>query len=165
MPKKQGSKNEKIIAENRKASFNYSIVETFEAGIILVGSEVKSLRKNHCSIGESFIGEGMGEKKSLDLFMFNANIPPYEEAKSFNHNPKAPRKLLLHKKEINKLVNAVRKKGMAIIPLRMFFNDMGRVKVKIGLAQGKNVVDKRATIKERDWERNKSRILKGFNKH
>jgi SsrA-binding protein len=157
------NKNFKIIAENRKATFNYSILEVFEAGVILTGSEVKSLRKNHCSISESFIGEMNSGSKVGELFIFNANIPIYSYAKLFNHSPKAPRKILLHKKEVNKLLGAIRKKGMTIIPLSIFFNSKGIAKLKIALAEGKNVVDKRETIKQRDWNRDKSRILKSWN--
>ena len=155
--------NFKLIAENRKASFNYSILDTLEAGIVLKGSEVKSLRQNRCSITESFVGEMATEKLLGELFLFNANIPIYANAKMFNHEPKCPRKILLHKKEKNKLLGAIRKKGMTIIPISMYFNDKGLAKLKIALAQGKNVVDKRETIKERDWNRDKSRILKNFN--
>ncbi|MDR0632799.1 MAG: SsrA-binding protein SmpB [Holosporales bacterium] len=161
---KNVTENFKVIAENRKASFNYTILEIFEAGIILQGTEVKSLRQNHCSITESFIGEMGGSGRSRgptgELFLFNANIPVYSHAKMFNHAPKAPRKILLHKKESNKLLGAIRRKGLTIVPLSMFFNPKGLVKVKIALAQGKNVSDKRETIKERDWNRDKSRILK-----
>ncbi|MDR1907979.1 MAG: SsrA-binding protein SmpB [Holosporales bacterium] len=146
------------IADNRKASFNYFILETLEAGIVLTGSEVKSIRLNRCSIAEAFVGEMASDPESL--FLFNANIPVYEKAKMFNHAPKAPRKLLLHRREINKLLGAIRKKGMTVVPLNMFFNAKGVVKVKIALAQGKNVVDKRVTIKEREWNRDKARILK-----
>ncbi|MDR1597689.1 MAG: SsrA-binding protein SmpB [Holosporales bacterium] len=149
------------IADNRKASFNYFILETIDAGIALTGSEVKSIRLNRCSITESFVGEMSSEPDAL--FLFNANIPAYEQAKMFNHAPKAPRKLLMHRREINKWLGAIRKKGMTIVPLSMFFNDRGRVKVKVALAQGKNVVDKRSTIKEREWNKDKSRILKNYN--
>jgi SsrA-binding protein len=160
--KKNVAENFKFIAENRKAYFNYTILETFEAGIILQGTEVKSLRQNRCSISEAFVGEMSHGDHAGELFLFNANIPVYSYAKMFNHAPKDPRKILLHKKEGNKLLGAIRKKGLTIVPLSMFFNHKGLVKVKIGLAQGKNVSDKRETIKERDWNRDKSRILKGY---
>lgn len=168
-------KNYKNIAENRKATFNYYIAETFESGLILEGSEVKSLRANRCSITEAFIGEMSSQfavstvktqhekLKENELYLFNANVPKYEQARSFNHEPKRPRKILLHKKEVNKLLGSIRKKGMTIIPLAMYFNNRGLAKLRIALAQGKNVVDKRETIKERDWNRSKSRILKNYN--
>jgi SsrA-binding protein len=161
--KKNVAENFKIIAENRKASFNYFILETFEAGIILRGTEVKSLRQNRCSIAESFVGEMTEKGRTGELFIFNANIPVYSYARMFNHEPKAPRKILLHKKEVHKLLGAIRKSGMTIVPLSIFFNSRGIVKLRIALAKGKNVVDKRETEKERDWNRDKSRILKDFN--
>lgn len=153
-----------IITENRKASFHYTILETLEAGVVLKGSEVKSIRENRCSLNESFIGEMTYGPDVGSLFLFNANIPIYKQAKSFNHTPKEPRKLLLHKKELHKLIDAVRKKGKTIVPLSMFFNRKGIIKIKIALAQGKNVVDKRETIKEHDWNINKARILKIYNR-
>lgn len=153
----------KVIAENRKATFNYTVLETLEAGLVLQGSEVKSIRRNRCSLTEAFVGEmGTGPDAGA-LFLFNANIPKYEQACLFNHEPKAPRKLLLHRKEINKWLGAIRKKGMTIIPLSMFFNARGLIKIRVALAQGKNVVDKRETIKGRDWDRDKRRILKTYN--
>ena len=161
--KEKQADNFKLIAENRKASFSYTILETFEAGIVLKGTEVKSLRQNRCSITESFVGEVRDGTSSGELFLFNANIPVYAFAKSFSHEPKAPRKILLHKREIHKLLNSIQKKGLTIVPLSMFFTHSGRVKVKIALAQGKNVVDKRAAIKQRDWNRDQSRILRDFN--
>ncbi|MDR0631431.1 MAG: SsrA-binding protein SmpB [Holosporales bacterium] len=158
---KKRNNNFQLIAENRKASFNFFILETLEAGIVLTGTEVKSIRQNRCSVSESFVGEMSSDLNSL--YLFNANIPIYEPAKMFNHAPKAPRKLLMRRKEINKWIGSIRKKGMTIVPLSMFFNENGLVKVKVALAQGKNVVDKRAAIKERDWDRGKRRILKGYN--
>lgn len=162
-PSKDLSTLYKVIAENRKATFNYTILETLEAGLVLRGSEVKSIRQNRCSLTEAFVGEMGSGPDAGALFLFNANIPKYEQACLFNHEPKAPRKLLLHRKEINKWLGALRKKGMTIIPLSMFFNARGLVKVRVGLAQGKNVVDKRETLKERDWDRDKRRILKTYN--
>jgi SsrA-binding protein len=148
----------RVIAENRKVSFRYTVLETLEAGVMLVGTEVKSLRQNRCSIAESFVGETGLEASSL--FLLNATIPIYEQARLFNHEPKRPRKLLLHKKETNKLLGAVRKKGLTIVPLSLFFNGRGLVKVKIALVQGKDFVDKRKTIKEREWNREKERLFK-----
>lgn len=157
------SSQHRLIAENRKATFNYTVLETLEAGLVLKGSEVKSIRHNRCSLTEAFVGEMGSGPDAGALFLFNANIPKYEQACLFNHEPKAPRKLLLHRKEINKWLGAIRKKGMTIIPLAMFFNARGLIKVRIALAQGKNVVDKRETIKGRDWDRDKRRILKAYN--
>ena len=150
----------KVVAQNRRARFDYAITETFEAGIILSGSEVKSLRAGKSSINESFAGEMLGEGGGT-IFLFNANIPEYLEANRFNHEPKRPRKLLLHKRQISKLLGAIRRKGMTIVPMQLYFNAKGRAKVEIGLARGKKTVDKRETIKERDWQRDKARILKG----
>ena len=143
-------------AQNRRARFDYFIIEEMEAGIILSGSEVKSLRAGRASINETYAGEMNGE-----IFLFNANIPVYEQANQFNHEPKRPRKLLLHKRQVNKLIGAIQRKGMTLVALSVYFNDKGRAKVQLGLAKGKNVVDKRETIKERDWNREKSRLLKG----
>ena len=143
-------------AQNRRARFDYFIIEEMEAGIVLTGSEVKSLRAGRASINETYAGEMSGE-----IFLFNANVPVYEQANQFNHEPKRPRKLLLHKRQVNKLIGAIQRKGMTLVALSVYFNDKGRAKVQLGLAKGKNVVDKRETIKERDWNREKSRILKG----
>ncbi len=145
----------RVVAQNRRARFDYDISETFEAGILLSGSEVKSLRAGKSSINESFAGEMSGE-----IYLFNANIPEYLEANRFNHEPRRPRKLLLHKRQVQKLLGAIRRKGMTIVPLQLYFNAKGRAKVEIGLARGKKTVDKRETIKQRDWERDKARILK-----
>jgi SsrA-binding protein len=148
----------KVVAQNRRARFDYSINETFEAGIMLTGSEVKSLRAGKSSINEAFAGEMVGDGTSL--YLFNANIPEYLEANQFNHEPRRPRKILLHKRQVNKLLGAIRRKGMTVVPLQLYFNARGRAKLEIALAQGKKTVDKRETIKERDWQRDKSRILK-----
>lgn len=146
----------KIVAQNRRARFDYYIVEEFEAGIILTGSEVKSLRFGKASINESHAGEMTG-----DIYLFNANIPEYGKASHFNHEPKRPRKLLLHRRQIQKLIGAIQRKGMTLIPLSVYFNQKGFAKVALGLGKGKNVADKRETIKERDWNRDKSRLLRG----
>ena len=144
-----------IAAENRKARFEYAIADTFEAGIALQGSEVKSLRAGKATIGESYAAEKNGE-----LFLVNAYIPEYLEAHQFNHETKRPRKLLLHRRQVDKLVGAVQREGMTIVPLKIYFNDRGRAKVEIALAKGKNTADKRETAKKRDWEREKSRLLR-----
>ena len=145
----------KIVADNRRARYDYEIIDTFEAGIELIGSEVKSLRQGRTNLGESYAAVKGGE-----LFLINSNIPEYREANRFNHEPKRPRKLLLHKKEIAKLANGVQREGLTIVPLKMFFNPRGRCKVDIALARGKKVHDKRETIKERSWNRERSRLLR-----
>lgn len=156
MAKKDTRKDEhRMAAQNRRARFDYEITETLEVGIMLTGSEVKSLRAGKASINESFAGDMEGE-----LFLFNANIPEYLEANQFNHEPKRPRKLLLRKRQLVKFLNGIRRKGLTIVPLSVYFNDKGRAKVNIGLARGKKTVDKRNTIKERDWQRDKARGLK-----
>ena len=145
----------RVIAENRKARHDYFIQDTLEAGIILTGTEVKSLRAGQGSIQESHAGE-MEEA----IYLFNAFIPEYLEANRFNHTPRRPRKLLLKRKEINKLLGAIRRKGITLVPLNFYFNDQGRVKVSLGLAAGKKQADKRAVDKQRDWERDKARIMR-----
>jgi SsrA-binding protein len=145
----------KTVADNRKARFNYAIDETFEAGIALTGSEVKSLRAGKASIGESYAAARDGE-----LWLFNSNIAEYFQAGRFNHAPKRPRKLLLHKRQINRLIGAVEREGMTVVPLKMYFNDKGRAKVEIALAKGKKLHDKRETEKKRSWERERGRLLR-----
>jgi len=145
----------KVVADNRKARFNYEIGETFEAGIALTGSEVKSLRQGRASIGESYAGARDGE-----LWLFNSNISEYKQAGRFNHAPKRPRKLLLHKRQINKLIGAVEREGMTVVPLKLYFNDKGRAKIEIALAKGKKFHDKRQTEKKRDWQREKGRLMR-----
>ena len=145
----------KIVAENRKARYSYQIGETFEAGIQLAGTEVKSLRASKANIAESYVSPERGE-----IWLINANIPEYLQANRFNHEPTRPRKLLLHKRQVDKLFGAVQREGMTIVPLRLYFNDRGRAKVEIALAQGKKLHDKRETEKERDWQREKGRLLR-----
>lgn len=144
------------VADNRKARFSYELQDEFEAGIMLKGTEVKSLRLGQCSIKESYVGPKDGE-----LWLFNANIPEYQQAGShLQHDPKRPRKLLLHKREINKLMGAVNKEGMSIIATKLYFDARGQAKLEIALAKGKKVHDKRETTKRRDWDRQKQRLLK-----
>jgi len=145
----------KIIAENRKARYEYEIINVFEAGIALAGSEVKSLRRGASNIAESYASEHGGE-----LFIINAYIPGYAQANRFNHVERRPRKLLLHKREINKLIGAVRREGMTLVPLKLYFNDQGRAKLELALAKGKKLHDKRETEKARDWGRQKARLLR-----
>ncbi|MEO6609982.1 MAG: SsrA-binding protein SmpB [Aestuariivirga sp.] len=145
----------KVVAENRRGRYDYELIQFFEAGLELKGSEVKSLRVGHINLGESYAA-----MKGDELFLLNSNIPEYREANRFNHEQKRPRKLLLNRKEINRLAVGVLREGLTIIPLKMFFNPRGRVKVDIALAKGKKNVDKRETIKMRDWNREKSRVLR-----
>ncbi|UGV27087.1 SsrA-binding protein SmpB [Rhodopseudomonas boonkerdii] len=145
----------KLIAENRKARFNYAVEDTVEAGIALTGTEVKSIRN-----GKSTIAESYADPKDGEIWLVNANIPEYLQANRFNHEPKRPRKLLLHRKQINKLMGAVERQGMTLIPLKMYFNERGRVKLQLALAKGKQLHDKRASEKERDWSREKGRLLR-----
>jgi SsrA-binding protein len=146
----------RVVSDNRRARFDYELLQTFEAGIELKGSEVKSLRAGRTNLAEAYATVKNGE-----LWLINSNIPEYREANRFNHEPKRPRKLLLHKREIAKLAAGVLKEHLTIVPLRMFFNARGRVKVDIALARGKKLHDKRETIKERSWDRERARLLKG----
>lgn len=148
-------KPRKIAAENRKARFEFAINDTYEAGIALAGSEIKSLRAGRATIGDSYAAEKNGE-----LYLVNAYIPEYLQAHQFNHETKRPRKLLLHKRQVNRLIGAVQREGMTIVPLKIYFNDRGRAKVELALAKGKNAADKRETAKKRDWDREKSRLMR-----
>jgi SsrA-binding protein len=146
----------KIAAQNRKARFNYEIGETFEAGIMLTGSEVKSLRTGKATIAESY-----ADAKGGELWLINANIPEYRQSGPHNnHEPKRHRKLLLHKRQINKLIGAVEREGMTLVPLKLYFNERGRAKIEIALGRGKKLHDKRETAKKRDWARQKSRLMR-----
>jgi SsrA-binding protein len=145
----------KIVADNRKARFNFEIGQVFEAGIMLKGTEVKSLRGGKATLGESY-----ASVEGDELFLVNAYIPEYLQANQFNHETMRPRKLLLHRREIDKLSNAIRREGMTVVPLKMFFNDKGRAKVEVALAKGKKLHDKRETEKKRDWDREKGRLLR-----
>ncbi|MBL94906.1 MAG: SsrA-binding protein [Magnetovibrio sp.] len=144
------------IAQNRRARRDYNILETFEAGIILAGTEVKSLRSGRASINEAFASE-----KGEEFWLFNLHIPIYKAASKIeNHNPTRPRKLLLHRKEINKLKGAVQRKGLTLIPLSIYFSNRGLAKTQLALGQGKKSVDKREHIKQRDWQRDKARLMR-----
>ena len=145
----------KVVEENRKARFNYSIEETVEAGIMLTGTEVKSARN-----GKSTIAESYADSKGGEIWLVNANIPEYLQANRFNHEPRRSRKLLLHKRQINKLIGAIEREGMTLIPLKMYFNEQGRLKLELALAKGKKLHDKRETEKKRDWSREKGRLLR-----
>jgi SsrA-binding protein len=154
MAPKKDSPN-KLIADNRRARFNFEIGDTLEAGIMLSGTEVKSLRTGKAMIAESYAGEHKGE-----LWLFNAYIPEYLAANQFNHETRRPRKLLVHRRELSKLVVAVQREGMTIVPLKLYFNDRGRAKLELAVARGKKVHDKRETEKQRDWNREKARLMR-----
>ena len=145
----------KLIADNRRARYDYFIEDTIEAGLSLTGSEVKSLRNGRANIAESYAAV-----EGREIILVNANIPEYGPANRFNHAPKRPRKLLLHRKQIDKLIGAIQRDGRTIAPLRLYFNDKGRVKLEIALATGKKAHDKRATIAERDWKREQGRLMR-----
>ena len=145
----------RVAAQNRKARHNYEIEDTLEAGIMLVGSEVKSLRGGRASIAEAFAVERDGE-----LWLVNAHIPEYEAANRRNHPPMRPRKLLVHSRQRDKLMGAISREGMTLVPLSVYFNDRGIVKVQLGLGKGKSKIDKREDIKKREWNRDKSRLLR-----
>jgi len=154
-PKPSTFDKKKTVAENRRARFDYFIEEVFEAGIALTGTEVKSLRFGEGSIAESYAYVNDGE-----AWLVNANVPEFSHGNRFNHEPKRQRKLLLNKREIEKMIGAVERKGMTLIPLSVYFNGKGRAKVELALAKGKQVHDKRATMKERDWKRDKARLMR-----
>src|SRR5580700_1117778 len=152
----KGNPNAKVVSDNRRARFDYEIGEVFEAGIMLTGPEVKSLRTGKATVAESYAAV---DRKG-EMILYNANIPEYVQANRFNHEPKRPRKLLLHAKEIAKLAKGVEREGMTIVPLRIYFNEKGRAKIEIALARGKQLHDKRETEKARDWSREKGRLLR-----
>jgi SsrA-binding protein len=144
-----------VVADNRKARFNYFIDETMEAGVALTGTEVKSLRQGKATIAESYADTRGGE-----IWLINSNIPEYLQANRFNHAPKRPRKLLLHRRQISKLIGAVEREGMTLVPLKLYFNERGRAKLELALARGKKLYDKRDTQKKRSWERERGRLLR-----
>ena len=148
----------KVVADNRRARFNYEIGETFEAGIALTGTEVKSLRQGKATIGESYADSRGGE-----IWLVNSNIPEYLQGGRFNHAPKRPRKLLLHKRQIDKLSGAVDREGMTLVPLKMYFNEKGRAKVELAIARGKKLHDKRESEKKKDWDRERARLMREKN--
>ena len=150
------SRNFKIAADNRQARFNFEIGEAFEAGIMLTGTEVKSLRTGKATIAESYVSVD----RSGEVYLVNANIPEYLQANRFNHEPRRQRKLLLKAREIAKLAQAIEREGMTIVPLKVYFNDKGRAKIEIAVARGKKLHDKRETEKNRDWNREKGRLLR-----
>lgn len=150
------SGNYRVVADNRKARFNYEIEETFEAGIVLTGTEVKSLREGKANIAESYATDEGGE-----IWLINSYIPPYSHAGAFHqHEPRRNRKLLLHDREIARLIGARQKEGMTLVPLRLYFNDRGIAKLALALGKGRKAHDKREVKKERDWQRQKERLLR-----
>jgi SsrA-binding protein len=155
MAAKKPDRKLRVIADNRKARFNYEIGEVLEAGIALTGTEVKSLRQGKAAIAESYADARNGE-----IWLINCNIAEYLQAGRFNHAPKRPRRLLLHRRQINKLAGAVEREGMTLVPLKLYFNEKGRAKLELALARGKKLHDKRETEKKRTWERERGRLLR-----
>ncbi len=155
MASKKKAPTQRAIAENRRARFDYEVMDTFEAGIVLEGTEVKSLRTGKANIAESYASNEGGE-----LFLINSYIPEYTQAGRFNHETRRARKLLLHAKEIKRLLGAIQRDGLTIVPLKLYFNDRGIAKLQLALGRGKKLHDKRQTQKDRDWNRQKSRLLR-----
>jgi len=153
--RKKPDTNGKTVAENRKARYSYEVIDTFEAGLVLTGTEVKSLREGHANIQESYASAEGGE-----IWLINSYLPEYLQGNRFNHEPRRRRKLLLKKKEMAKLAQAVDREGMTMVPLKIYFNERGRAKLLLALARGKKLHDKRETEKQRDWAREKGRLLK-----
>jgi len=149
---------DRYVAQNRRARHDYLIEDILEAGVVLRGTEVKVLRQGQASIAEAYADEDGGE-----LYLVNANIPEYKSSAHFNHQPRRPRKLLLHKKQMNRILGAIRREGITVVPLSIYFNERGRAKVELGLARGKRKVDKRQAEKQRDWQRSRARILRDRN--
>ena len=145
----------RVVADNRSARYHYSIEDTLEAGIALTGTEVKSLRSGKATLGEAYAGPS-----GNDLMLFNVFIPEYLEANRFNHDTKRPRRLLLHRRQIDKLIGATQRQGYTVVPLKIYFNERGRAKVELGLGKGKQAHDKREAVKERDWKRDQARLLR-----
>jgi len=145
----------RVAAQNRKARHNYSIEDSLEVGIVLQGSEVKSLREGRATISESYATEQNGE-----LYLVNGYIPEYKQAGQFNHEPRRPRKLLLHRRQLNRMLGAIQREGMTLVPLKLYFNDRGRAKLELGLAKGKRNYDKREAEKKKDWDRQKARLIR-----
>lgn len=154
-PRPEEFDKQKIVAENRRARYDYFLDDKFEAGIMLTGTEVKSLRFGSGSIAESY-----AEVKDDEVWLINANIPEWSHGNRYNHTPTRPRKLLLSRRQINKLHGAVMRKGMTIVPLSIYFNSKGRAKLELALAKGKKAPDKRATEKDRDWKRQQGRLMR-----
>ncbi len=145
----------KTIAENRRAHFDYFLEDHMEAGIALLGTEIKALRDGRANIAESYAAV-----EGREIVLVNADIPPYKQANRFNHEPRRHRKLLLHRKQIDKLIGAVQREGRTIIPVRLYLNEKGMAKLEIALAKGKKIHDKREAVAERDWQRDKARLMR-----
>ena len=154
--KNKDTSNFKIAADNRRARYDFEIGEPIEAGIMLTGTEIKGMRSGKATIAESYVDVD----KQGEVFLVNANVPEYLQANRFNHDPRRPRKLLLNKREISKLAQGIERQGMTIVPLKLYFNEKGRAKLEIALAKGKKLHDKRQTERNRDWNREKSRLLR-----
>ena len=155
MAKKKDEPERRVVAENRKARFSYAIDSTLEAGLMLMGSEVKALRSGKATIAESY-----AHAKDGEIFLINAYIPEYTMANRFNHEPRRPRKVLVRKTEAKRLAQAIQREGMTLIPLRVYFNARGIAKIELGIAKGKKIHDKRETEKKRDWARDKARLMR-----
>ncbi len=151
----KGDGKRRVVAENRKARFNFEIGDTVEAGIALTGTEVKSLRQSKANIAESYVSP-----EGSEVWLVNAYIPEYVQANRFNHETRRPRRLLLHRREIDKLIGATQREGFTVIPLKIYFNERGRAKVELGLGRGKKLHDKRETEKKRSWERERGRLMR-----
>lgn len=147
--------NFKVVSDNRRARYNYEIGDVYEAGLVLTGTEVKSLRSGKATIAESYASAEKGE-----IFLINATIPEYGHGNRFNHEPKRPRKILLKSREIARLTQGIEREGMTLVPLKVYFNEKGRAKLTLAIGRGKKLHDKRATEKERDWNREKSRLMR-----
>ena len=145
----------KLIAENRRARFDYFLEESFEAGLALTGTEVKSLRGGRANLAESYAAV-----EGRELMLVNADIPPYGQANRFNHEPRRPRKLLMRRRQIDKLIGAVQREGRTLVPVKLYFNEKGLAKLEVALAKGKKAHDKREASAERDWQRDKARLLR-----
>ena len=152
---KKADPNNRTVAENRKARFSYEVLDTIETGLVLTGTEVKSLRQGQANIQESYASAEGGE-----IWLINSYLPEYLQANRFNHEPRRRRKLLVSKREMAKLAQSVEREGMTLVPLKIYFNDRGRAKLLLAVARGKKLHDKRETEKQRDWSREKGRLLK-----
>lgn len=155
MAPRKDDPNNKTVAENRKARFSYEVIDTVEAGLMLTGTEVKSLREGKANIQESYASVEGGE-----IWLINSYLPEYLQGNRFNHEPRRRRKLLLNKREMARMAQAVEREGMTMVPLKIYFNDRGRAKLLLAIARGKKLHDKRQTEKQRDWAREKGRLLK-----
>ena len=154
-PKPTAFDKQRVAADKRRAKFDYHIEDSYEAGLALQGTEVKALRAGEASIKESY-----AEVRDGQVWLINANIPEYSHGNRLNHEPRRPRKLLLHSREIERMFGAVERKGMTLVPLSVYFNSTGRAKVELALAKGKQAHDKREAVKDRDWKRDKARLMR-----